>query len=290
MAGATGVLGRAIVPALTTAGYDVSALVRRPTARDEVAALGARPVDGDLLGGIEPIDADVVVHAATAIPRPDTDGGSWERNDRIRIAGTEALVDAARRSGVRRIVAVGIARVYGDHGDEWITEDTAVSAPSRLRVELRSALAFERTVQRSGLDWCVLRAGWVYGPGTGVTEALLADARAGRLRTNGSGDGFVSMVSAADVAAAVVLATDVFPSRSIVNVVDDTPMRQRDLFDVFARHVGGPAPTPGPAGSGWESQRVSNRLARSFGFRPAFSDVAGGLAELFPAAATAAAR
>lgn len=285
--GGTGVLGRAVVPALVASGHEVSALARSAGTRELVEAMRARPVDGDLLhpDGIAPIDADVVVHAATAIPRPDGGTGSWELNDRIRTAGTGALVAAARRGRVGRIVAVGVTWIYGDHGDEWITEATPVAESGDLRPELRSALALERSVRDSGLEWCLLRAGWVYGPGTGRTESMLDAARAGTLRTNGDGDDFVSMVTASDVASAVVLAVTDLPSGTTINVVDDAPMRERELFSVLARHVGGPDPTPGPRVPSWGSQRVDNRRARSYGFRPAHPDVRSGLAVLVPAPA-----
>lgn len=115
-----------------------------------------------------------------------------------------------------------------------------------------------------------------------MTEWMLGAAQSGELRTNGSGDDFVSLVTAADVAAAVVLAVDGVPSGTTLNVVDDEPLRERDLFARVARFVGGPPPQHGPEQPGWGSVRLSNRLARSFGFRPRHPDVIAGLSSLVP--------
>ena len=78
-------------------------------------------------------------------------------------------------------------------------------------------------------------------------------------------------------AQAGVLALDRIPSGTVVNVVDDRPMRQRDLYRLFATYTGGPPPAPGPAGPAWGSLRVSNALARGYGFRPRYPDVAAWL-------------
>ena len=279
--GGSGVLGRSLVPALVAAGHTVDALVPTDEAAATVAGLGARPVRGDLLDptGLAPIGADVVAHFASSIPRPDTGTGSWAVNDRIRTEGTRNVLDAAMAGGVRRVVAYSVIWVYGDHGDEWVTEETPL--PARARPEIRSARALEDAVRASGLEWVVLRGGHVYGPGTGTTEALLAAAGAGTLRTDGAGDAFDSLVTAADTAQAAVLALGRIPGGTVVNVVDDRPLRQRELYRALAAHAGGPEPGRGPDRPGWGSLRVSNALARSYGFRPQHADVAAGLQELF---------
>ena len=279
--GGSGVLGRALVPALVAAGHTVDALVPTDEAALTVAGLGARPVPGDVLHptGLAPIRADVVAHFATSIPRPDTGTGSWAVNDRIRTVGTRNVLAAAVAGNVRRVVAYSVIWVYGDHGDEWITEETPL--PARARPEIRSAFALEDAVRASGLEWVILRGGHLYGPGTGTTEALLAAAGAGTLRTDGAGSAFDSLVTADDTAQAAVLALDRLPAGTVVNVVDDRPLRQRELYRALAASAGGPEPGRGPDGPGWGSLRVSNSLARSFGFRPRHPDVAAGLQALF---------
>lgn len=281
LTGGSGVLGRALIPALVEAGHRVDALAVSDEAAATVAGLGARPVPGDVLDprGLAPIRADVVAHFATSIPRPDTGTGSWEVNDRIRTEGTRTVLAAAAAGDVGRVVAYSVIWVYGDHGDQWITEETPL--PALARPEIRSAVALEEAVRTSGLEWVVLRGGHLYGPGTGTTEELLAAAASGALRTDGDGDAFDSLVTADDTARAAVLALDRIPAGTVVNVVDDRPLRQRELYRTLAAHAGGPDPGRGPDGPGWGSLRVSNALVRSYGFRPRHPDVAAGLRALF---------
>ena len=282
--GGSGVLGGALIPALVAAGHTVESLARTDADAAEVTGLGARPVRGDLLdaGGLAPIEADVVAHFATSIPRPGTGTGSWAVNDRIRGVGTRNLLDAAGAGNVRRVIAYSVIWVYGDHGDDWITEDTPL--PTHVRPEIRSAVVLEDAVRASGLEWVILRGGHLYGPGTGTTEELLAAAAAGTLRIDGDGEAFDSLVTAEDTAQAAVLAVDQVPPSTVVNVVDDEPLRQWELYAAFAAHVGGPQPSRGADGQRWGSLRVSNLRARNFGFQPRHPNVAAGLGALHPSA------
>jgi nucleoside-diphosphate-sugar epimerase len=285
LTGGSGVLGRALIPAFVAAGHSVEALAVTGEAAATVAALGGRPVAGDLLDppGLDPIRADVVAHFATSIPRPDAGSGSWVLNDRIRTVGTANLLRAAAAGGVGRVVAYSVIWVYGDHGDDWITEETPL--PGRTRPEVLSAVALEEAVRDSGLEWVIVRGGHLYGPGTGTTEALLAAAARGTLMTDGAGDAFDSLVTAADTAQVAVLAVERVPAGTILNAVDDRPMRQRELYEALAAYAGGPEPGRGPVVPGWGSLRVSNARARSFGFRPRHADVTSGLRALYRPAA-----
>ena len=277
LTGGSGVLGRALIPAFVAAGHAVDALVRTAADATVVGDLGAHPVRGDLLDpdGLPAIRADAVAHFATSIPRPDTSTGSWAANDRIRTEGTRSLLAAAVAGAVRRVVAYSVVWVYGDRGDEWVTEDTPL--PAEVHPAVRSAVALEEAVRSSGLDWVILRGGRLYGPGTGTTEQLLAAAASGTLRTEGDGAAFQSLVTSEDTAQAAVLALERVPSGTVLNVVDDEPLRERELYAVLATLTGGPPPASGPGGPGWGSLRVSNRRARSYGFRPRYPNVVVGL-------------
>lgn len=285
LTGGSGVLGRALIPAFLAAGHSVDALAVTDGAAATVAALGARPVAGDLLdpSGLDPIRADVVAHFATSIPRPDGGTGSWALNDQVRTVGTTNLLRAAAAGGVGRVVAYSVIWVYGDHGDDWITEETPL--PERTRPEIRSAVAMEQAVRGSGIGWVIVRGGRLYGPGTGTTEELLAAAARGTLMTDGDGDGFDSLVTAVDTAQVAALAVERVPARTILNAVDDRPLRQRELYAALAAYAGGPEPGRGPVVPGWGSLRVSNARARSFGFRPRHADVRAGLRALYGPAA-----
>jgi nucleoside-diphosphate-sugar epimerase len=275
--GGSGVLGHAVIPALVAAGHRVEALVRTDADGAIVSGLGARPVHGDLLDprGLAPIHADAVAHFASSIPRPDRDTGSWATNDRIRTEGTRTLLAAAAAGSVRRVLGYSVVWVYGDHGDDWVTEDTPL--PAEVHPPVQSALALEEAVRASGLEWVILRGARLYGPGTGTTEQLLAAAASGTLRTESDGSAFQSLVTAEDTAQAAVLALERVTPATVLNVVDDQPLRERELYAVLAAQVGGPQPARGAVGPSWGSLRVSNARARSYGFRPRYPNVVAGL-------------
>jgi nucleoside-diphosphate-sugar epimerase len=97
--GATGVIGHQTVPRLLQAGHDVAGVARCDPGARWLRAVGAKPVQVDLLDPamVRAAVANAMVHLATAIPplagmrRP----GAWQTNDRLRTHATRNLVDAA---------------------------------------------------------------------------------------------------------------------------------------------------------------------------------------------------
>ena len=102
LTGATGVAGRATVPALLAAGHDVRAVSRRPEASAALEAAGAEAVTVDLFDADAVAEAvvgsEAVVHLATNVPemskaaRPK----GWDTHNRLRVDATRHLVAAAR--------------------------------------------------------------------------------------------------------------------------------------------------------------------------------------------------
>jgi nucleoside-diphosphate-sugar epimerase len=126
VAGATGVVGRRAVRALTRAGHDVTALARTPAKAELARSLGATPAQGSLFDAewlrTAVAGHDAVCNLATHIP-PLTraaDPRAWDENTRIRREGSSNLVDAALAAGATCYVQESIAFLYGDHGDEWV--------------------------------------------------------------------------------------------------------------------------------------------------------------------------
>src|SRR5690242_3365440 len=103
VAGATGAIGRVLVPLLVTAGHDVVGTTRIDSGVRQLRAQGSgavrldvfdRKAVGDAVAAVRP---DVVIHQLTALA-----DGSPVDNARIRKDGTRNLVDAAVRAGVRK--------------------------------------------------------------------------------------------------------------------------------------------------------------------------------------------
>lgn len=174
VAGATGAIGRRLVPLLLDAGYTVSALTRSPDKARVLAGLGVQAVVGDVYDAAElraalaRVQPEVVVHQLTDLPASRDDRGNADalgRNARIRVAGTEHLVDAALRCGAKRIVAQSLAFAYAD-GAEPHVESDPLDARTRS-----SVITLERLVLESPpLIGTVLRFGSFYGPGTWFDE------------------------------------------------------------------------------------------------------------------------
>jgi 2-alkyl-3-oxoalkanoate reductase len=247
VAGATGVLGRQVVRELLDRGHAVTGLARRPENERLLRALGAAPAAGDLFdaGSLARAAAgtEVVMHLATATPSgPRQRLRDWKLNDRIRTEGTAALLEASRRVGARCYIQQSTALVHGSAGDAWVDENSP-RVPHRV---FDSAVAMEGLVchagREHGLATVILRGGMLYHRDASSTRQMLAGIRSGSLPVVGMGDSFRSLVHVADMARACVIAAETRPAGEAFLVVDDEPVRVRDLFTHLARLSGGPKP------------------------------------------------
>jgi nucleoside-diphosphate-sugar epimerase len=246
LAGATGVIGRRLVPLLTGAGHQVTGLARTPAAAERVRALGAEAALADVfdaaaLGRVVGAAApDVVIHQLT-----DLGGGPGPGNARIRQVGTRNLVDAARAAGTRRIIAQSIAWAY-QAGPNPAAEDVPLDlgADEPRRDTVAGVAALEAAVAELP-EWVVLRYGLLYGPGTWYAAGAMMAERA--LTGELAADADVSSVVHVDDAAAAAAAALSWPTGA-VNVCDDEPAAGYDWVPVFCASVGAPPPPPAPAG------------------------------------------
>jgi len=267
--GATGVLGRQVVPRLVEHGHVVRAVVRRETEMKRLLGLGIDAVIGDILqpGGLlkELEGCESILHLATAIPHRGAANPDWSLNDRIRREGTAHLVAACQELGIERYVQQSIAHLVADGSADLLDENASVH---RSPVTA-SAVDMEEIVRNSGLRWTILRGGAFYGLYTGRDEVWRNEARSGQLRLPGDGAGYISLANVTDVADAVVLAVETAPASAVLTIADDQPVTYAELFAYIARIEGGPDPPPGGPPTPWPSFRVSNARARKvLGWRP----------------------
>ena len=182
VAGATGAIGRQLVPRLVAAGHEVHGMTRSESKQAMLYELGAVPLVADALDPDQVADAvatarpDVIVHQLTAIAGA-VDTRHLERDfaptNRLRTEGTDHLLSAGQAVGVRRFVAQGIAG-FGAYartgGPVKSEEDPLDPTPAR---EMRANLAAIRHLEEAvlGARWTegiVLRYGAFYGPGTSL--------------------------------------------------------------------------------------------------------------------------
>jgi nucleoside-diphosphate-sugar epimerase len=261
LAGASGVLGNRLLPALLADGHQVVGLTRRAQGAEAIRAHGAEAVVGDvfdratLAAAVRDAAPDLVMHQLT-----DLGGGDPAANARLRSVGTRNLVDAALAAGVRRIVAQSIAWVYAP-GDEPATEDVPLdlSAPEPRATTVRGVADLETAVQEIP-EWVILRYGLLYGPTTWYApDGLMARrALAGELTADAD---LTSFLHVDDAVAAAVAALG-WPNGA-VNVCDDDPAPGTDWLPAFCAGLDAPEPArSGATRHGW-ARGADNTYART---------------------------
>ncbi|MCC6165967.1 MAG: NAD-dependent epimerase/dehydratase family protein [Caldilineaceae bacterium] len=268
--GPTGVLGRALVPALLQQGYAVRALARTSAKARRLFPQVTEIVECDLLASVaEELPAmldgcDTVMHIATAIPRDFMAPHAWDANTRLRTDGVKMLLAASLKAGVRRYIQQSITMAYPDHGDSWITEEMPLDAsPERARV-CAPVMTMEQMIRDTPveeLEWCILRGGSFVGQDT-FQDDTLERLRLGQEIVPCDGRNFTSLIHVSDVATAFVAAVEHAPAGSVFNVVAE-PLRQGDYLDRLADSSGAPRPRRDQSAHCPPSWRCSNQAAKA---------------------------
>jgi len=292
VAGASGVIGRSLVPRLIDRGHSVVGMTRSEERAERLRAAGAEAVVCDvfeaagLASAVAEAAPEVLVHELTDLPR-DLDPRKYAKQlagtNRIRVEGTRNLVAAARAADVRRVIAQSIAFAYAAQGDPILDESAplALDAPPPVGDATRAVAELERQVLDAG--GTILRYGYFYGPGTQFArDGFFAGmARRRMFPVLGSGTGMWSFIHVEDAAEATVAAVERDVS-GVYNVVDDDPARARDWIPVFAAAVGARRPLRlplfvgrlaggAPAVHGMTTQRAGSnaKAKRELGWAPA---------------------
>lgn len=255
VAGATGAMGKQLVPRLVGAGHEVVAMTRSESSRVRLSELGAVPAVADALDRrqveavVREARPDVIVHQLTAIGGIDTRHfeRSFAATDRLRIEGTDNLLAAARAAGVRRFVAQSNgAFTYARTGGPVKTEkDPLDPSPVSAMAAMISAVRHLETAVL-GADWTegiVLRYGAFYGPGTSMEPGSeqFEMIRKRKFPVVGDGGGVWSFVHIADAAEATVAAIE-NGARGVYNIVDDDPAPVAEWLPELARMLGAKKP------------------------------------------------
>ncbi len=194
LAGATGAIGRRLIPLLLQAGHRVAGTTRSSRKVDALHASGVEPIVVDVFDrralsqAISKVRPDIVLHQLTDLPPgldPSKMAEGTQRNARIRSEGTQNLVSAMLESGVRRLVAQSIAWMYAPGPEPHYEADPLdLQASGTRAITVAGVASLERlTVSSQGIEGVVLRYGHLYGPNTGTdttpeAPALHVDAAA----------------------------------------------------------------------------------------------------------------
>jgi nucleoside-diphosphate-sugar epimerase len=261
VAGATGAIGKQLVPRLVAAGHEVHGMTRSESKQAMLHELGAVPVVADALDPDQVAEAvgrarpDVIVHQLTALGSIDSlNPRHLERavapTNRLRTEGTDHLLSAGQAVGVRRFVAqsnfASYARTDGPVKSE---EDPFDPSPAR---EMREGAAAIRHLEEAvlGARWTegiVLRYGAFYGPGTSMAPGgeLSEMIRKRKFPLVGDGGGVWSFIHVTDAAEATVAAVE-HGSRGVYNVVDDDPAPVAEWLPAMAQELGARKPVRVP--------------------------------------------
>ncbi|HYJ67503.1 MAG TPA: NAD(P)-dependent oxidoreductase [Nocardioidaceae bacterium] len=308
VAGATGAVGRRLIPALVEAGHDVIGTTRSAAKVDQVRAGGAEAVVVDVLdadaarAAVTEAKPDAVVHQATALASMGTNlrkfDAEFALTNRLRTEGTDHLLAAARDVGAQRFVVqsfTGWPNIR--EGSSVKTEDDPLDPdpPAACRETLAGIRYLDKTVPAAeGIDSLVLRYGGFYGPGTSLWDdgVHVAMVRKRRFPIVGTGAGVWSFVHMDDVASATVAGVE-RAAPGVYNIVDDDPAPVAEWLPYLAEVLGAKPPRRVPSWLGklaggsfavsmMEQVRGSSnaKAKRELGWQPAYPSWRQGFAEL----------
>jgi nucleoside-diphosphate-sugar epimerase len=261
--GATGAIGTRLVPQLVERGHEVVGTTRSQEKAKRLFELGAQPVVLDVLDegavgeAVATAQPDAIVHEATALSEAIDFkhlDRSFAQTNRLRTAGTDALLAAARAAGVERFVAQSYTSwPYARVGGPVKTEEDPLD-PDPLP-EMRETLAAIEHLEKATVDagGIVLRYGGFYGA---PDDAQLEAVRQRRFPIVGSGEGIMSWVHLDDAAAATVLAVE-GGTPGIYNIVDDEPAPEREWLPALADALGAKPPRRVPR---WLARRLAGEM------------------------------
>jgi nucleoside-diphosphate-sugar epimerase len=237
VAGATGVVGRRLVPMLVAAGHRVTAMTRSPEKVDALRRIGAEAVIADgldrgaLRRTMNMVRPEIVIHQMTGLAKAKSFkkfDDEFALTNRLRTEGTDYLVEAARSAGVRRF----IAQSYGNWNYERTGTDLKSeiapfdsNPPANQRKSLEAIKHCEAAVVAAdGIEGFALRYGNFYGPGTGLSVGgdLVKLVRKRQMPIIGNGAGIWCFIHVDDAASATIAAMT-RGTPGIYNIVDDEP-------------------------------------------------------------------
>lgn len=242
--GATGMVGRALAPVLTTEGHTVVPVSRRPVARGIQWDPASGALDGEAWEGL-----DAVIHLAGE----SIADGRW--SDRRKLELRESRVGpttllARTLAGLRQpptvLISASAVGIYGDRGDEVLTEasEPAVDFLGQLATAWESAA---EPAARAGIRVVHPRFGVILSPSGGVLERLLTPFRLGLGGPLGEGWQYMSWIAIDDVLAGLRHLLSTESLHGAVNLTAPTPVRNEEFTETLGRVLRRPTLIPVPA-------------------------------------------
>lgn len=271
-----GDLGLRVAQRLHARGDEVWALRRHPPAGGQhVRWLRGDLTDADSLSSLPPGLTQLVY-----LPAPDhRDAAVYKA---LFVDGLRHVLARVDGPSLQRVLLVSSSAVYGEHGGDWVDEDTPAQPPGFNGALLRDA---EQWLLAQPVRSIVLRLAGLYGPGR---MQLVERLRQGRVVVPRTTPHWANRIHIDDAAAAVAHLLALPAPQQIYLGVDDTPLPLDVLYDHLAQLIGAALPAAGPPPGGIGSKRLSNARLRASGFVPRWPDSRAGYAALLGDAANGA--
>ncbi|WDR01399.1 NAD(P)-dependent oxidoreductase [Devosia algicola] len=251
--GGTGLVGSRLLKRMIAAGEDCRVIIRS----DRNIPAGAVAIKGDLLdptsleAAVEGVSA--IIHLAAVLRTPDSDD-IWKAN----VDGTKNLIHAARQHAPNaRFIMASTGLVYNANSAYPAREGDAVDPKMAYPA---SKVAAEKQLHESGLNWSILRLGFVYGDDDGHLQSVPRLANMFKWHPANK----LSLIHHRDIAAAVLLALNGAMDGRIVNLTDEAPMSVYEIAHLVGATM---EPSAEPQINPWFGQ-LDGSLARALGFQP----------------------
>ena len=289
IAGGAGFIGRHLVKALLARGHEVYGLAKDRMRGKVLEELGCRPIIGNLLTNgpweraIEKFDVAIGCTMPGRRGQPPT----MKQVPDLLKSHTDAcsnLILAVHEGMLKGLILTLGVLSYGDHGEEWVDEDTPREPIGYGRFSGPAVHTLAHLAESKRVKATFMFPGWAYGNGSWFKDMLLPAFEQGQARVVGSGENYMSFVHVEDLAEAYVLAVEEIgyspppeerPVPQMFNLVDDQPTTQKEWLSVVARALAKPIPpsisveeSAQQAGELWTesvscSLRVKNERAKS---------------------------
>jgi nucleoside-diphosphate-sugar epimerase len=235
--GGSGFIGSHLIDALLENGWQVCALAhRRPLLQESrIATIHGDIANAGLLKeGMK--ECDVLFHLASAL------GGSRIGKREflaINARGTEAVLEAAREAGVRRVVHCSSAGIFGSVRNSDIADETY--QPNPIQVYDWTKFEGEKTASRyaeRGMDIVIVRPGWTYGPRDRRTFKLIKAVHQRRFILAGKGSARQTPVYVGDLVTGIRLANDFGRKGEVYHLAGREIMTAKEIVTVVAGACG----------------------------------------------------
>lgn len=262
---------------------DVGLRVAQRLRQRGVAVTGLRRTQHALPEGIDSCAADLTdatslrhlpADVTDVVYLPTPDARTPEAYDAVFCKGLANLLDALDTTRLQRLLFVSSSAVYGDHGGDWVDENTPVDPPGFNGEALVRA---EQWLAAQSLPTVVLRLSGLYGPGR---MRLIERLRRGDVNVPREPAFWGNRIHVDDAAAAMVHLLHVAAPAACYLGTDDTPLPLANLYDHLADLLGAARPPAGAPPTAIGNKRLSNARLRATGFVPRWPDCRAGYAAL----------